>query len=166
MKTLDDYKGDPFYNRDVAFLAEDSHYNKRFAARALKAEEEAFKSDMEAWNAEGALGRMHEEVEEALCKGSFRGIPLRDAEFGYPAVDPIKWTNITLRRYTAKERPEHHGAELYHIQMLINPREMELLSGKQIRRVVADKFTSAFHAHIEKLLKHKGRGGHPNPYEY
>ena len=152
-KTIDKYKGDPFHNRDIAFLAEDPNYNRAFAARATKAEQDAFESDLRAYHAEGGLERVYDEVKDALDKGNFRGVPLREKDYDYPIVDPIKWTNITLKRYKAKDIPEHHGAEKYHMEMLISQDQLEMLKGEQITELVLNRFTSMFHSFIAKLLK-------------
>ena len=151
MKTIDEYKGDPFLHRDLKYLAEDSNFNGRFVARALQAEEETFGFELRASYAEAETDRIFNEVKDALDKGSFRGMPLRDKEFDYPIVDPIKWTNITLKRYRAM--PEYDGADMYRIQVLISKHEAEMLGGEQIRRAVLDRFTSMFHSHVAKLLK-------------
>lgn len=156
MKTIDKYKGNPFHNRDILYLAEDPNFKGLFAAKAFKAEERAFKSNMEARIAECELDRIHNEVRDALSKGNFRGVPLRDKDFDYPIVDPIRWANITLKRFRAKEIPEHHGAEMYHMEMLISQAQLETLNGEQIRSIVINKFTSLFQGHITKLM---GRGG-------
>lgn len=153
MKTIDDYKGNLFHNRDIAYLAKDPNFERSLEARIIRAKQEASTFFRRAISAESTLDKMHHEVNDALSQGNFRGMPLRDKDFDYPIVDPIKWTNITLKRYKAKEIPEHDGAEMYRMQMLIVPHELEMLSGEQIRDRVLNKFSSMFHGHIAKLLR-------------